>query len=837
MKLNIQLFAGSVSIGTITETTDIDTNQSTFTIPATMTTSGSTFNNDDAYMILQWRYSGENNWTTISKKTFGISANSSKTKSWTLSLTHEDDGTLTDVQFRVQWHITSSTSGTSSTKTYSPTTIPRASEIDNITDGTTSYYPTITWTPNSNTFKYKVEYTSQDKNVSVISALITPNSTNPYNYNSLPIEHTFFRYANDYSMTATATLYTYKSNDITNPIGSKTKTFNVNLASEIKPTLSISNLAEADETMQSLNWNIYVQNRSKLTFKITTGAYSMIADNVTTTITTNGQTFTKTDYGNETFTTNVLRTNGTNTISANAVDSRKRSATTNTTYNVVAYSNPTISTAQVERCDANGNITADGTYIKISYGASISSCSGNNTTHAVYKVGYRIQNTGDYTDVPLTTNANSYSASGILFTDGIKSASSSGTKVQISPDYTYEIQFYVEDAFTESTNVQVLDTGFDLMNFNASGKAMAIGKVSEAGANEELLEIALPTYATEKIETTKCFKIPYNSNNGYGLVDHSGNSIIKDWNNGTITVNATGGTLHIGHSDTNQINFMNSKSTINSSGVYVGTATKANKINSSSNVGSDSSSTNGWYKVVSGSMTGYGNQVITWLISENYPVNNNHATGYYGIYRLNVRGNNGSVAIWEADWLVRKGFALDDIRVVASGTNWTLYVNRVIGQYGRLSFIPLSSTNINGDEYNPTYYNSTTKEGSTPTATKASQDYNIVSLYDNSSGSNASITLSETSANFTYLEIFYRTNDNYRSSKKIYNADGKKVILDASVISGNYTYIKSAQYSISGTSISLESGLSGQARIGNNVATQWDKNSNRIYIEKVIGIR
>lgn len=112
-----------------------------------------------------------------------------------------------------------------------------------------------------------------------------------------------------------------------------------------------------------------------------------------------------------------------------------------------------------------------------------------------------------------------------------------------------------------------------------------------------------------------------------------------------------------------------------------------------------------------------------------------------------------------------------------------------------------------------------------------------VSLYDNSSGSNASITLSETSSNFAYLEIFYRTNDDYRSSKKIYSPNGKKVILDASIISGNYTYVKSAQYSISGTSISLESNLSGQARIGNNVSTTWNRDSNRLYIEKVIGYR
>ena len=84
----------------------------------------------------------------------------------------------------------------------------------------------------------------------------------------------------------------------------------------------------------------------------------------------------------------------------------------------------------------------------------------------------------------------------MLYTDGIYAADrGSGTKLELSSLYTYDIQFYVDDTFNPNgqTNTQQLDTGFDLMNFNPSGKAMAIGKVSEAGADTELFEVGMRT--------------------------------------------------------------------------------------------------------------------------------------------------------------------------------------------------------------------------------------------------------------------------------------------------------------------------------------------------------
>ena len=790
IKLNIQLFAGSVSIGTITETTDIDTNQSTFTIPATMTTSGSTFNNDDAYMTLQWRYSGGSSWTTISKKTFGISTNSSKTKSWTLTLTHNDDGTLDELQFRVQWYITSSTSGTSSTKSYTPTTIPRASEITSITNGTTVYNPTIIWTPLSSDFKYKVEFVGKDTTQNIISGLILPNQTTPYSYNGLPVYHYIFSGSNSDSITATANLYTYKS-DGTTLVGKKSKTFNVTLSPDIKPAVTISNVEEADTTMQSLNWGVYVQNKSKIKFLIkvsSNGDY--YAESVTTKINTNGETFTQKDYTVGTFftTNSVLSSSGTNTINAIATDNRGRSATTSTTYNVVAYSNPTISVAQVQRCDINGNITNEGDYCYISYGASISSCSNNNKANTTYKVGYRIHNTGDYDYIDVADTLDSYSASGMLYTDGIYPANrGSGTKLQLSSSNTYDIQFYVEDTFTESTNVQVLDTGFDLMNFNPNGKAMAIGKVSEASANESKLEVAMDLY-----------------NNALDLFNDTSGS---DWQ--TMMKNKIDYCI-----DNMNTNKTNAEMFINGgwSGVNYG-------FGIFSKIGTVyqlvwHSSTDTYYVRKSGSTYTYKNMSIATSVDGGYAYVPN------GIYskdtgNVGTASGTGKLVIKKANnsEAPNNGVVLE----YGNSTTWT----------GQLYF---GDNSTQGVYYNG-WYNGT--RGSWRRLADEP-----VSLYDNSSGTNASITnLSETTANFTYLEIIYKTNDDYQKSVKVYSPNGKKVVLDAAVISGNYTYIKSAQYSISGTSITLESNLSGQARIGNSTATQWDKNSNRIYIIKVLGYR
>lgn len=51
-------------------------------------------------------------------------------------------------------------------------------------------------------------------------------------------------------------------------------------------------------------------------------------------------------------------------------------------------------------------------------------------------------------------------------------------------------------------------------------------------------------------------------------------------------------------------------------------------------------------------------------------------------------------------------------------------------------------------------------------------DLNPVTLYNNSLGSNGTITLSDDVNNYEYIEIFYLSNDGYLSSKKIIAGNG-----------------------------------------------------------------
>lgn len=497
MKLNIQLFNGSVAIQTITETTDIYTNQSTFTIPAKMTTTGSTYNNSNASMTMQWKYESDSSWTSLNKQTFGIGKSSSKTKSWTLTLTHNNDGTLENVQFRVKWYITDSTNGTTGATTYTPTTIPRGSEFDTlnwnrdtqILLNSTISIPAI---QHISLAYHKLEARFMiNGNEQVVATWTGISITNGYIsfsfttaqlstiYNLMPSEIT--HYIRMY-------LYTYSDSGYTTQIGEESAIWWTGLIPDNVVPVAHMSYSEGGDTPSS--WGVYVKGKSKLNL-ILTG--SGTASSTITSYLIRGDGYT---YNSNTALTNYLSTSGNITFTGIVTDSRGRQGSWDVTIYALDYYNPSISTAQVQRCDENGNIDNNGEYLYISYGASISSCGNRNKANAHYKVGYRVQDTGSYQYVDLASNVDSYSATGMLYTDGIYAADrGSGTKVQFSTSNTFDIQFYVDDTFNPNgqTNTQQLDTGFDLMNFNPSGKSMAIGKVSEASASEEKLEIGINT--------------------------------------------------------------------------------------------------------------------------------------------------------------------------------------------------------------------------------------------------------------------------------------------------------------------------------------------------------
>ena len=163
-------------------------------------------------------------------------------------------------------------------------------------------------------------------------------------------------------------------------------------------------------------------------------------------------------------------------------DSRgKTSDKVTKSYTVTAYSSPSISVYDVERCSSDGTLSDNGTYLKISFAGGISSV--NNKNKLTAKVGYKLKTSDTYTYVTYVNASTTVNT--INYTD-------SNTKIigdgKINPDHSYDIIFIISDEFYQNTRDKDVSTGFDLIHYNKSGKSIAFGKKSEASENESKAE-------------------------------------------------------------------------------------------------------------------------------------------------------------------------------------------------------------------------------------------------------------------------------------------------------------------------------------------------------------
>ena len=267
------------------------------------------------------------------------------------------------------------------------------------------------------------------------------------------------------SGTAKVTVTTYSGST---KIGSAvSKNFTLTVPSTVVPTISAVSLSEATSGLAA-QFGAYVQNKSKIAVKITAaGAYSSTIKTYKTTI--QGANFTAAS-----FTSGVLTKSGTSNVTVTVTDSRGRTASTTKSITVTAYAAPKITSFQGFRCLANGTENYEGTYLNAAVNFSISSVGSKNT--ASYTVEYKLKTATTWTALTsgsvYALNSNIISASGFM-----------------SVDSSYDIRLSVKDYFTTIRSTFEIPTAFTLLDFNASGKGVAFGKVSEL---TEGVEFALP---------------------------------------------------------------------------------------------------------------------------------------------------------------------------------------------------------------------------------------------------------------------------------------------------------------------------------------------------------
>lgn len=268
------------------------------------------------------------------------------------------------------------------------------------------------------------------------------------------------------SGTAKVTVTTYSGST---KIGSAvSKNFTVTVPASVVPT--ISSVAVADTTTNQSTYGNMVQGKSKPKFTITAaGAYS-------STITAYKTVFESKTYTGATPTASGITKSGTVTAKITVTDSRGRTASVDKSWTVVAYSAPKITSFQGFRCLADGTENYDGTYLNAAVKYSVSALNNKNT--ATYTLEYKLSSATTWTSLA--------SGSAYSLTENIISA-----KEILGVDNSYDVRLSVSDAFSTVRSIIDIPTAFTLLDFNASGRGLAFGKVSE---KTEGVEFGLPAF-------------------------------------------------------------------------------------------------------------------------------------------------------------------------------------------------------------------------------------------------------------------------------------------------------------------------------------------------------
>lgn len=434
---------------TVTAKVQLVSTGSSYTINSSATKSGSLTINGTKYTFDFTAALSGNQTKTLYTKTVTVSHGSDGTKTCSFSATCGINVTLSGTYYG---NVTASGSGVFNT-------IARASTISSVTSSVSvngSNEVTVSISRKSSSYTHTVVFSFGSYSKSTTGVGTSTSYAIPQSWlNAIP---------NATSGTATVTVTTYSGST---KIGSAvSKDFTVTVPSTVVPT--ISSVAVADTTTYQSVFGNMVQSKSKPKFTITA------AGALGSTIKTYKTVFEGKSYSGATPTASVITKSGQVTASITVTDSRGRTATYDKQWTVVAYSAPKITSFQGFRCLADGTENYEGTYLNAAVNFSIASVNGKNT--ASYSIEYKQQSATTWTTL--------VSGSVLSLNQSIISA-----KSIMSIDSSYDVQLTIKDYFVTLKSAFEIPTAFTLLDFNASGKGLAFGKVSEL---TEGVEFALP---------------------------------------------------------------------------------------------------------------------------------------------------------------------------------------------------------------------------------------------------------------------------------------------------------------------------------------------------------
>ena len=288
--------------------------------------------------------------------------------------------------------------------------------------------------------------------------------------------------------TITIGLNTY--NGSTQIGGTQTVNLDITIPASVAPSVSAVTVSEVASGLSNFG---YVQTKSKL--KIVTSASGAYSSSIRSYVYDIGsQSYSGLE---NTYTMGeVVRDSGTVAVTVTVTDSRGRTASKTVSITVLAYSPPQITHFECSRCgDANGSANANGQYLKVTFGYSVSPL--NNKNKASYSLKYSVYDDGKWGGLTSGTQY-TYSRTYISATAILNTAS------------TYQIGLVVTDSFGTASFYKEIGTAVRLLSYIVKRFAIAIGKIPEI---DNIFDVALETIFRKKVTTNSDLQV--NGNSGF----------------------------------------------------------------------------------------------------------------------------------------------------------------------------------------------------------------------------------------------------------------------------------------------------------------------------------
>lgn len=277
------------------------------------------------------------------------------------------------------------------------------------------------------------------------------------------------------------TLHSYSDSAYSDPSGETYMEVTLNIPNDSTTKPSVSASLTPSHSLTGDFASLYVQGKSKVKATITSsGKYGatitgqkMVVEN-------------KTYDSGDSFTSGYISGKDTIAVKLTATDSRGFSQTITKNITVLAYSDPKVVPASGEssiicaRCDANGNLSESGTYLKIKAKRSYSLCTINGVQKNFCYIRYRYKPEGgsysSWTTILATTATSDEVTTGALLANGLLLTSS------------YVVQIGVVDTIGEPSAATIrIPTDKVYMHRAGSRRSLAIGKYVE---DDNVVDIA-----------------------------------------------------------------------------------------------------------------------------------------------------------------------------------------------------------------------------------------------------------------------------------------------------------------------------------------------------------